>query len=769
MKILPAFAFSALIAAIGVALSYAQIQNPSSSIVGSFTAGDLLVGNSSGQVTDPSAVAATYPASGIIATLGAITGGASYTTGTQILTLGSITAGTLYVDGTYTAVPLTGGTGSGAQATIIVLSGAVVKVTLTTAGTGYLAADSLSASNANLGGAGAGFSIPVSTVGYIAVPLTGGTGSGATATIRVAAGAVAAVTITNRGMGYTAADNLSATAASIGGTGSGFLVAVSTVGGTTTAGTGGVYYTNNISGTCAVGGTCAYNNYTYNADTVDASVAANGAVAWNWNLNTGGGNAGRVAGQYTLALNVAPTDTDKFYTAFGTIAQTTVNDGGTSGAGNGKGNLFGINPYARTAIGSAGASVFWGLLAGGEVDISARYGTTVDNIVGWQVTQDASSLVAANQFSAAYSANNSLGALGWDILLSDGAYYGRPSLKSTGTIFRCFPHANTGNCGTIGAGFDLTSYGTITGNAWASPGASISGAGQMTALSYVPTSSTIPTNGLYLSAANVPGIAANGAGILFVLNGGSVGISQSTTINATDKFFIQTGTAGQKTITFRHSGAGTGDQATFMFANSNSNTQANITLNGGSFSGGQGANALQISNTSTAPIVIGTGTEVIKLPSVTTGTAADVLCLTAGAQVILQAAASCTISTERIKEKIRPLTVQEALVAIEGLVPIEFKRKPEDGPLAKDPNFEAMQTGFSAENICAIEPRFCIVEPNGITPHGYRPEAVLAALTAVVQAQQAKIRDLSRWLTHEHRPALRILLAHHPQGGRRQR
>ncbi len=132
----------------------------------------------------------------------------------------------------------------------------------------------------------------------------------------------------------------------------------------------------------------------------------------------------------------------------------------------------------------------------------------------------------------------------------------------------------------------------------------------------------------------------------------------------------------------------------------------------------------------------------LTISNLTTGTSADVLCLTAGGNVILQAAASCTISTERIKEKMRPLTAQEALAAIEGLMPIEFKRKPEDGPLAKDPNFEAMQTGFSAENICAIEPRFCIVEPDGVTPHGYRPEAVLAALTAVVQAQQTRIRTL---------------------------
>lgn len=79
-------------------------------------------------------------------------------------TLGAITAGTLYTNGTYTNVPLTGGTGSGAQATIVVSGGGVTAVTLTKQGTGYTAADSLSAAAANIGGTGSGFAVPVSTI-----------------------------------------------------------------------------------------------------------------------------------------------------------------------------------------------------------------------------------------------------------------------------------------------------------------------------------------------------------------------------------------------------------------------------------------------------------------------------------------------------------------------------------------------------------------------------------------------------------------------------
>ena len=78
---------------------------------------------------------------------------------------GTLTGGTGYVPGTYTNVPLTGGTGTGARATIVVnSSGVVTSVTKTHPGSGYTAADSLSAANTNLGGSGTGFSQVYSSV-----------------------------------------------------------------------------------------------------------------------------------------------------------------------------------------------------------------------------------------------------------------------------------------------------------------------------------------------------------------------------------------------------------------------------------------------------------------------------------------------------------------------------------------------------------------------------------------------------------------------------
>lgn len=85
----------------------------------------------------------------------------SYTTSTApytTLTVGVITGGTTYANGTYANVALTGGSGLGATATIVVSGNSVTSVKITNSGSGYLAGDVLSASNASIGGTGTGFS-----------------------------------------------------------------------------------------------------------------------------------------------------------------------------------------------------------------------------------------------------------------------------------------------------------------------------------------------------------------------------------------------------------------------------------------------------------------------------------------------------------------------------------------------------------------------------------------------------------------------------------
>lgn len=89
-----------------------------------------------------------------------------------ILTVGTLVGGTGYNAGLsslYNLVPLTGGTGTGALATIAVTNGVVTacNIAQNSQGGGYSVGDTLSAANTNLGGSGSGFSIRVLTIGYV--------------------------------------------------------------------------------------------------------------------------------------------------------------------------------------------------------------------------------------------------------------------------------------------------------------------------------------------------------------------------------------------------------------------------------------------------------------------------------------------------------------------------------------------------------------------------------------------------------------------------
>lgn len=100
-------------------------------------------------------------------------------TSSAIQTLGAVTGGTLYTNGTYTNVPLTGGAGANATATVVVSGGSVTSVTITLRGAGYAVANTLSALNTNIGGTGSGFSIPVSAIYAQTITLSlAATGSG---------------------------------------------------------------------------------------------------------------------------------------------------------------------------------------------------------------------------------------------------------------------------------------------------------------------------------------------------------------------------------------------------------------------------------------------------------------------------------------------------------------------------------------------------------------------------------------------------------------
>jgi len=84
----------------------------------------------------------------------------------QITTLNtaSFSGGSLYTNGVYQNIPLTGGSGSGAYADIVIVGGAVVSVDLNFGGNFYVVGDVLSASTTSIGNSGSGFSIAVTAI-----------------------------------------------------------------------------------------------------------------------------------------------------------------------------------------------------------------------------------------------------------------------------------------------------------------------------------------------------------------------------------------------------------------------------------------------------------------------------------------------------------------------------------------------------------------------------------------------------------------------------
>lgn len=111
--------------------------------------------NSSNTLTASGSLASVYisgsPAHGVLA---AGTGGGTITN-----------AGTGGTNGTYTAVPLTGGSGSNAQATITVSGNVVTSVNITAQGFNYKTTEILSAASGNIGGV-TGFQWTIGTVDF---------------------------------------------------------------------------------------------------------------------------------------------------------------------------------------------------------------------------------------------------------------------------------------------------------------------------------------------------------------------------------------------------------------------------------------------------------------------------------------------------------------------------------------------------------------------------------------------------------------------------
>lgn len=251
----------------------------------------------------------------------------------------------------------------------------------------------------------------------------------------------------------------------------------------------------------------------------------------------------------------------------------------------------------------------------------------------------------------------------------------------------------------------------------------------ITGTGFIPTSSTVPTNGMNLTSSNTVGLAANSLQFFTGTTG------TQTFVNA----------SGDNTV-FSSSGSGNA----WFLSNSTAGTtglQGNASGTGkwwvgtrGTNTGGMGIWTSSSTSFDTNPILI-SGAGTITLATVTTGTNADVLCITAGKVVTLQAAASCTISQRKLKENFGP--VDDALAIVMKLRPTAFNMK-QTSPSNADPNAMTRQIGFIAEDVAQVDTRLSLFENDMKTPKSWRQDGVLALTVKAVQELKADNDNLHR-------------------------
>ena len=259
-------------------------------------------------------------------------------------------------------------------------------------------------------------------------------------------------------------------------------------------------------------------------------------------------------------------------------------------------------------------------------------------------------------------------------------------------------------------------------------------------------SGSIPTinSGILSGVTTLPGsgnsIGATGIGTFpsLVVTGstqsGLILVNTSSGINGGDFYSQLMAGNGNQGWSMQNTSAGAAAAAVLQIGNNTSENEFMITLNGGGNSSGNGANSATISNG--GPIYLSQSGGNIFLKTLITGTNADFLCLTAGAQVVIQSSA-CTISSLRFKPDWKSYD-GDAISIVSSLDVGTFHV--DLGPVRNpDPNAYSLQAGLNAENIAKVFPLAAVYEQDMRTPKSYRQEAVIGLLVKADQQEDAKL------------------------------
>jgi hypothetical protein len=216
-----------------------------------------------------------------------------------------------------------------------------------------------------------------------------------------------------------------------------------------------------------------------------------------------------------------------------------------------------------------------GQVVGAEIDVGIQSGSSAVTKTGLQVVPFGNDAVAGSGGKdSAYVIGDQSGAKGFDYGFRISGVSSSYPIKTTGTVF----WADSSVAGTVANGFDLSSL-TITGAAWKSTGATLSGAGAFSGLSLTAQGVTNKVVITGSGAGVAPTVYAQGNDTNVGLNiaaQGSLGIQLQAYGGATNSFQAFSEPSADRWITVV---SGTASIAPFMYVNGNAD---NIVLGGGS-------------------------------------------------------------------------------------------------------------------------------------------------------------------------------------------
>jgi len=229
-----------------------------------------------------------------------------------------------------------------------------------------------------------------------------------------------------------------------------------------TAGTEGFITAGEYGNTATYGPHAPANGFMYNKYVVNDAYPSAGSVAGKVDglavvMVVGGATAkgGRHGIESTLILNQAtsPSNFDRNYVGVQGVATAYVNDNGT--ALSPQGAVFG---FSALGVLTDGATHYLNV-TGGEVNVSAKTGTSVFYKCGLQIAAMPDDIVKGSDFDASLSLSNQLGAIGFDYGVMFSAANGAHPVSTTGTLI------GTKGAATVANGIDFSSY-TISGSSF---------------------------------------------------------------------------------------------------------------------------------------------------------------------------------------------------------------------------------------------------------------------------------------------------------------